>query len=247
MKNTIPSCYTYLATLQGKGKGFLDLAQIKTKSIIYSCGQSPDLDNDSFLILNPSIIPDGMMQLSKNIDMTVVDHESWFNLDLPENVKVHGGELADFAAQGIQFDYVIAPDEWITFADSELEQQQMLSMISKVTRKGFFTTLKDYKNMYANQRYFEEPFVLRHNQGDAIIIRQREWDSTDRQRWINNRIIIRNDEVIRCTPNARRTMYFKQMAKFCTDVGATAFSVEKDNMYKPPFSKTFEYVIFVEF
>ena len=53
----------------------------------------------------------------------------------------------------------------------------MLSMISKITRKGFLTTVKDYKNMYANQRYFEEPFVLRTDKGDAIVILKREWDS----------------------------------------------------------------------
>lgn len=246
MEKTISSCYTYLANLHGKGKGFLNLAEIKTKSIINSCAQQPDLVNDSFLILMPGIIPDGMLQLNPTVDITVVNDEDWYGLNLPQ-AKTHSGELADFVAQGQQFDYVIAPDEWITFAESEQDQLQKISMVSKIARKGFFTTLKDYKNMYANQRYFEEPFVLRNDQNDAIVLRQREWDSVDRQRWTSKHMIIQGDEVMHCRPWQRRTMYFKQMAKFCTDAGATGFSVEKQNMYKPPYSKTFEYVIFVDF
>jgi len=247
MENTITSCYTYLANLQGKGKGFLNLAEIKTKSIINSCGQQPDLENDSFLIFMPGIIPEGMLQLNPTVDITVVDDTDWYGLDLPTTVKTHKGELADFVAQGQQFDYVVAPDEWITYAENEQQQMQTISMVSKIARKGFFTTLKDYKNMYANQRYFEEPFVLRNDENDAIVLRQREWDSVDRQRWTSKHMIVRGDEVIRCKSWQRRTMYFKQMAKFCTDAGATRFLVEKENMYKPPFSKTFEYVIFVDF
>jgi len=123
----------------------------------------------------------------------------------------------------------------------------MLSLVSKIARKGFFTTIKDYKNMYANQRYFEEPFVLRTQSGDAIIIRQREWDQTDRQAWTQKNYIIHDEELIKCQPWKRRTMYFKQLAKFTSDLGARGFTVEKQNMYKPAFSKTFEYVVCIKF
>jgi hypothetical protein len=123
----------------------------------------------------------------------------------------------------------------------------MLSLVSKIARKGFFTTIKDYKNMYANQRYFEEPFVLRTDTGDAISIRKREWDSQDRQAWTQHSYIIHGEELCICKEYRRRTMYFKQLAKFTSDLGATSFSVEKQNMYKPAFSKTFEYVVCIKF
>ena len=155
----LPSCFTYLVQVMGKGKNYHQLCDIKTKSMIYSCGQNPDLDSDSFLIINPSIIPCGLKDLNSNIDMTVINPEFGSNSfgDLHEDVEYYDGDLADFVAQERKFDWVIAPDEWITYCDTEQEQQQKINLVSKIARKGFFTTLKDYKNMYANQRYFEEP------------------------------------------------------------------------------------------
>jgi hypothetical protein len=161
--------------------------------------------------------------------------------------KHYEGELADFVAQGITFDYVIAPDELLTYADNEEQQRQLLSLISKIANIAFVTTIKDYKNMYSNQRYFEEPFVLRTDSGDAIVVRKREWDQTDRQAWVQENFIIHNKELYICKHYNRRTMYFKQLAKFSSDLGSKSFEVDKKNMYKPAFSKTFEYVVTIKF
>lgn len=238
------SCIAYLAGLTDiAGKGFNSICEVKTSSVINACQENPDRHNDSFLVLGENVIPFG---LTNNNQVTVIDGLKSYG-SYKCNANHHDGELADFVAQGQSFDWVVAPNEWITYADSEEQQKQMLSMISKITRKGFFTTIKDYKNMYANQRYFEEPFVLRSNSGDAIIIRKREWDTVDKQAWEQQNYIIHGDKLVICPKHNRRTMYFKQLAKFTSDLGATSFSVEKQNMYKPIFSKTFEYVICIKF
>ena len=240
----ISSCHAYLASLVDVGKNFQSICEVKTRSMINACGETPDIVNDRFLVIGPNIIPFGLNAMGA--DVTKLDGLPYYG-DAPCSCKDHDGELADFVAQSIQFDWVIAPDEWVTYAESEEQQKQMLSLVSKIARKGFFTTVKDYKNMYANQRYFEEPFVLRTESGDAIVIRQREWDQTDRQAWTQKNYIIHSDELLGCTPWKRRTMYFKQLAKFTSDLGARSFAVEKQNMYKPAFSKTFEYVVCVKF
>ena len=240
----ISSCHAYLASLVDVGKNFQSICEVKTRSMINACGETPDIANDSFLVIGPNIIPYGLNAMSA--DVTKLDGLVYYG-DAPCACKDHDGELADFVAQGIKFDWVIAPDEYITYAESEEQQKQMLSLISKIARKGFFTTIKDYKNMYANQRYFEEPFVLRTDTGDAISIRKREWDNQDRQAWDQHSYIIHNEELYMCDVHRRRTMYFKQLAKFTSDLGATSFSVEKQNMYKPAFSKTFEYVVCIKF
>ena len=240
----ISSCHAYLASLVDVGKNFQSICEVKTRSMINACGETPDVANDSFLVIGPNIIPYGLNAMIA--DVTKLAGLFYYG-DAPCACKDHDGELADFVAQGIQFDWVIAPDEWITYAESEEQQKQMLSLISKIARKGFFTTIKDYKNMYANQRYFEEPFVLRTDTGDAISIRKREWDNQDRQAWDQHSYIIHNEELYMCDVHRRRTMYFKQLAKFTSDLGATSFSVEKQNMYKPAFSKTFEYVVCIKF
>ena len=240
----VKNCITYLAGLTDVGKNFLNVSEVKTRSIINACGEQPNISTDSFLVIGPNIVPYGLN--SMGADVTKLDGLPYYG-DTACSCKVHEGELADFVAQDIKFDWVIAPDEWITYAATEDDQKQMLSLISKITRKGFFTTVKDYKNMYSNQRYFEEPFVLRTDNGDAIVVRKREWDQVDRQAWIQENFIIHNEELYICKRYNRRTMYFKQLAKFAYDLGSKSFSVDKKNMYKPAFSKTFEYIVTITF
>jgi hypothetical protein len=87
------------------------------------------------------------------------------------------------------------------------------------------------------------PGQMEQTQGEAVIIRKRDWNKTDKQQWTNREWIIQNDELTDCTPVECRTMYFKQLAKFSSDAGAKNFQVEKKQMYKPLFSKSFEYII----
>jgi hypothetical protein len=46
---------------------------------------------------------------------------------------------------------------------------------------------------------------------------------------------------------SRRTLYFKQLAKFCKDYGAADFLVHKNLMYKSLIKKNYEHVISVRF
>ena len=243
MSKKIKSCNSYLASITEIGKNFNNIAEIKTKSMLSNFPEIDVLQN-RFLVIGPNIIPWGLYKMGG--DVTVIDGIKNYG-DVECECKHYDGEIADFVAQGIKFDYVIAPDELLTYANNETEQKQMLSILSKISDKAFITTIKDYKNMYANQRYFEEPFTLRTSQGSAIVIRKREWYQVDRQAWIQENYIIHNDELIICEPRNRRTMYFKQLAKFSSDLGSKRYTVDKKIMYKPAFSKTFEYIVTIKF
>ena len=63
-------------------------------------------------------------------DVTVIDGITNYG-DVECKCKHYEGELADFVAQGIKFDYVIGR-RISTFADDETEQKQMLSLVSKI-------------------------------------------------------------------------------------------------------------------
>lgn len=243
MSKHIEFCNDYLASITDLGKNFDTIAEVKTKSVLNNF-DFVDVPNSTFLVIGYNIIPWGLYKMGG--DVTILNGIKQYG-DSKVILNHYDGELADFVAQGRKFDYVVGPDEILTYAESETEQKQMLSMISKIVDKSFITTIKDYKNMYINQRYFEEPFVLRTDNGDAIVIRKREWDTVDRQAWIQENYIIHNDELYICKRWNRRTMYFKQLAKFASDLGSTHFSVDKKNMYKPAFSKTFEYVVTIKF
>ena len=45
----------------------------------------------------------------------------------------------------------------------------------------------------------------------------------------------------------RRTMFFKQLAKFSMDAGAVNFLVHKNLMYKSPIKKNYEHVVSIQF
>jgi hypothetical protein len=48
-------------------------------------------------------------------------------------------------------------------------------------------------------------------------------------------------------PFQRRTMFFKQMAKYTKDAGAVDFMVHKNLMYKSLIKKNYEHVISIKF
>ena len=243
MSKKIEYCNSYLASITEVGRNFDSIAEVKTKSMLNNF-EDIDVSKSTFLVIGPSIVPWGLYRMGA--DVTVYKGiKDYGNVEC--KCKHHEGELADFVGQGIKFDYVIAPDEFLTYAEDEGEQKQILSLISNIADIAFVTTIKDYKNMYSNQRYFEEPFVLRTDNGDAIVVRKREWDQVDRQAWIQENFIIHNEELYICKRYNRRTMYFKQLAKFAYDLGSKSFSVDKKSMYKPAFSKTFEYIVTITF
>lgn len=206
------------------------IAIIKANSFLdnFEFKHSSDSDN-SYLVIGQNLIGYGLEQLG--YDITVVDGLG--------STKT----LVDVVSSGETFDYTFAADEHFTKSSTEAEQVMAIEALSKLTNIALYTTLKDYRNMHASQRFFQEPFEVKTPAGEAIIIRKRDWNKSDRQQWTNREWIIQNDELIVCAQIECRTMYFKQLAKFSSDAGAKNFQVEKKQMYKPLFSKSFEYII----
>ena len=211
------------------------IAIIKANSFLdnFKFQHSPNSDN-SYLVIGQNLIGYGLEQLGYT-NVTVVD-----GMDSTET-------LVDIVTSGDRFDYVFATDEHFVKSATEAEQVLSINALSKLTNIALYTTLKDYRNMNANQRFFQEPFGVKTPQGEAVIIRKRDWNKADRQQWTNREWIVQNDELTVCAPIECRTMYFKQLAKFSSDAGAKDFQVEKKQMYKPLFSKAFEYIICISF
>ena len=80
-----------------------------------------------------------------------------------------------------------------------------------------------------------------------MFINHRTWDPTDRQRFINHWLWIEEDKLQGTSKTVRRTMYFKQLAKFTSDHGGKNFSIHKNLFYKPLLSKAFEHVISIDY
>jgi len=167
------------------------------------------------------------------------------------NVKFTHIPVADLAGgkhRG-EFDVVIALDEFFTFAKSDQHQQELVNTICNLATEFVISTLRDFKNQEYKEREFSSPTAIRNGSNTRLFMENHDWDLRDRTLW--NTMVY---EVDRSTNGLttygvfdRRTMYFKQLAKFSMDAGASDFLVHKNLMYKSLIKKNYEHVVSIRF
>lgn len=140
-------------------------------------------------------------------------------------------------------DVTIALDEYFTFALTENDQRQLLADIKAVTRGYLITSLQDYKNNAPHKRNHVESGVY----GDTIILEQSQTDKNNKQNWQSHIYFIENNRDLTVIgPVSRRTMYFKQLAKYSSDLGGTDYIVQNNMLYRGFFRKNYEHIITVK-
>lgn len=185
------------------------------------------------------------------------------------NANLYATDLTDeiqeyLRAQGIQYTYipraelsrhakkfqvVIAVDEFFTYSSNDQGQRDLVAEISNLVTDYVITTLRDYKNQDYREREFSQPAALRNADSTMIFLEAHLADQTDRNAWSTNIYQITEPENKLVTYGAfqRRAMYFKQLAKFSFDAGATNFLVHKNLMYKSLIKRNLEHVITIKF
>lgn len=148
-----------------------------------------------------------------------------------------------------QFQAVIAVDEYFTFANNDADQQQKISQICKLATNFVVSTLRDYKNQDYKEREFSQPIMIRNGQSSKLFLENHNWDLQDRTLWNTNvyEIETNKNQMTHYGSFARRTMFFKQLAKFSIDAGAVNFMVHKNLMYKGLIKKNYEHVVSIQF
>lgn len=140
----------------------------------------------------------------------------------------------------------LALDEYLTYADSEQDQRDRLSELSSVTDGYLITTLQDYKNNAPHKRSQVEATLNGIN--DIIVLEQNISDKINRQNWQNYIYMIANHADLSVMgPNQRRTMYFKQLAKYSSDLGGQDYQIQKNLLYRGFFRKHYEHMITIKF
>jgi hypothetical protein len=156
---------------------------------------------------------------------------------------------AKLDAHAKQFQCVIAMDEYFTFADSDLDQQDKIAKICKLATAFVISTVRDYKNQDFKDRDFSQPVTVRNSGDTKIFLESHDWDMKDRTSW--NTMVYEIDEPSSSLTTYgtfnRRTMFFKQLAKFSIDAGAVNFLVHKNLMYKSLIKKNYEHVVSIQF
>lgn len=185
---------------------------------------------------------------AKNIAVTEIS-DSAQNYLKSQNVKFTYIAPADLPTYKKAFQCVAAMDEYFTFAGSDTEQQAKISNICSLATEFVISTVRDYKNQDFKDREFSIPMLVRNGVEKKVFTELHEWDLTDRARWTTTVYEIDNPSNQLTTYGAfdRRTMFFKQLAKFSIDAGATNFLVHKNLMYKSLVKKNYEHVVSIQF
>ena len=197
-----------------------------------------------FVGFNPAIIS----CKAKTIAVTEISDDAQEFLR-SNNVKFDYIDSVDLNKFAKQFQCVIAMEEYFTFADSDQAQQDKIFNICKLATCFVISTVRDYKNQDFKEREFSSPALVKSGKDATIFLESHEWDLKDRTRW--NTVVYeinRTDSSMKTYGEfQRRTMFFKQLAKFSMDSGAVNFLVHKNLMYKSLIKKNYEHVISIQF
>lgn len=146
-----------------------------------------------------------------------------------------------------QFSWVVAGDEYYTFAETEQDQINKINATCNLAKDLVVTTLRDYKNQDYRDREFSQPLAVHANNDTKLFLEYHNYDFNDKNSWNTTVYELQGNNAQITGPFARRNMFFKQMAKFSIDAGAKNFFVHKNLMYKSLIKKNYEHVISISF
>jgi hypothetical protein len=144
----------------------------------------------------------------------------------------------------IPFDIVVAGDEILTYADNN--QRDLVDLMSELANELFVTTLRDYKNQPPHARDFSQPTVIKNDDSFSVFLEFHNYEYKVKNHWTS--YIYENGAAINTYGGFKRQpMFFKQLAKFAYDAGATNFTIHRDLMFKSLVKKSYEHLISVSF
>lgn len=216
----------------------------KKQEIITSIAQHYNTNPLSILFVGFSSLILGVNY--KQIFVTEVTNETKEYLD-KQGIKYTYIDPVDLPKHGKQFSWVVASDEYFTFAKTEEEQRQSIQALANLAKELIITTLRDYKNQDFKDREFSQPLVVHNHNEHRIFLEYHNYDFVDKNAWTTSVYELQGDTSKMHGTFDRRSMYFKQMAKFSLDAGAKSFLVHKNLMYKSLIKKNYEHVISISF
>ena len=236
--NTVDTLYK-----QDKTK-FLKLVELKAQIIRDTMGDFTTDEYGTALVLgfNPilwALCKDNVDAFKYSV-LCRDEHESEFirnHEDLKHVTVLTKEDIADK-----KFDVTLALDSYFTRFSTEESQKQIIADAHGYTKKALVTTIKDFKNMKSVDRLVDPPMVI--NSGDAshVFVCHRNWDRTDKQKFKETMYQLHDGKLLSEVTETKRTLYFKQLAKYIHDLGCKEFKISQSQFYKNLFSRSYEYI-----
>ena len=212
----------------------------KKQEILSGIEQHHKLTPDSILFVGFSPLMLGVTY--KNVFVTGITDETKNYLDSIA-IKYTYIDAKDLKGYTKQFSWVVAGDEYFTFAQTEQDQQASVALITSLANELIVTTLRDYKNQNFREREFSQPLAVYNNNDSLVFLEYHKYEYVDKNAWQTTVYEMQSNNTHTHGPFARRNMFFKQLAKFSIGAGAKDFHVHKDLMYKSLIRKNYEHVI----
>ena len=214
---------------------WLDIAQAKFEiidKIFYNLGIKPKK------ILVPHFNPIVLL-LEQHYDCIVVGDQS-----LKYNWQSNSNFIDSLDDLDETCDVCLALDEYFTYADSETDQRNLVAEIKKHLNGYLITTLQDYKNNAPHKRSQVDAI----NSNNTIVVEENIQDKNNKQNWENYIYYIENhSDLTVLGPTKRRTMYFKQLAKYISDLQGSEYVIRKNLLYRGFYKKNYEHIITCKF
>lgn len=214
----------------------------KKKEIIDTVFADRNVDPESILFL-------GFTPVSLVVDTPIINvagfSDAAIQLLKSSGKDVNVIKMDDLGNYYKAFDCVIALDEYFTYASSEDYQKAKVQLACDLSKELLVTTLRDYKNQNYKEREFSIPSAIRGDDTTAYL-EYHELDFSNRAEW-DTTVYELGSELKAHGPFERRSMFFKQLAKFTKDADAVDFLVHKNLMYKSLLKKNYEHVISIKF
>ena len=223
-----------------KSQEVIDRKQEILKSVAQHHNSVPT--NILFYGFSPLMLASSCQQLS----ITNINDEIKNYLD-SIGIKYTYIDAKDLARQSKSFSWVIASDEYFTFANDEDEQKNKVENLTNLAKNVVLTTLRDYKNQDFRDREFSQPLAVRKGNDSKIFLEYHDYDYNDKNNWKTTVYEMQDTNAKTYGVFARRSMFFKQLAKFSIDAGAKDFYIHKNLMYKSLIKKNYEHVISISF
>jgi len=190
-----------------------------------------------FVGFNPAILASTAKKICvTQVSDTVLD---WLQKQNPA--------IQPLTAMGEKFDMVVAFDEFLTFAASDDQQRELITSLCNLSTGVVVTTVKDYKNQEFKDREYSQPAIIRSKDTMTAFTELHNWHADDKNSWSTGVYELSGMNSKCHGIYKRRTLYFKQLAKFSMDAGASNFLVHRNLMYKSLLKKNYEHVISICF
>jgi len=149
-----------------------------------------------------------------------------------------------------KYDTVLALDECFTYAEDEQSQKQTIAAAAQMLNPGgiLLASMRDYRNNPVHKRNLGDSSYININSTHHVVVEINRPDVSNNQSWHQTNFVIENDNAATAYElGNRRTLYFKQLAKYCNDARCRQFGVLKEHFWKSPWRRSMEHIAWSRF